>query len=750
MLRRTNSESASRDSRAGRSSKPSSIPHTPQKIAKTRSETVIDLTIDSPSTLSRSSSASKSQPVQDISSPALHPSTRPGPSSTMRTYAGKSRSFLVALSAPQLGTPSRTNSGSQALDDDDGDMHVQEEDLENRESYTDLRTRWGVDESEDDPRPASPPLASQSEKGKRKGKGKPQDVHAPSLPNGMMNDLKSITELRSKGESRRFLDEVGYIFEGLDAESLLSVRRGSALEIVTKFCDVDFARRAKAADFLGRAWEALREAGAGDGDKILDCILVFFVALVSRDPRDIEDLATRTDFLPLLYKMLSSLERKNDPLWFTSSLLNDAVLKQAGITRVEKTLLTSLEKLVRKKSGMLCASEPVCNRVLISMTLSALFPAVHNERHFPCLLKSLSSEIRPIASRIPAYASGLGMLPALSSSTYLDSWSFLHTDNCLRLLDSFLLGRWERSEGEENSDARLDAQREGELGSSLVGLCIACDVISRDSLYPDQCSQARRCLESVLRVLINMTHDDLPWCQKLLSEPLTLPTIIRLITMSHRDYVGTMSNVKREAGADDVEDHGNVSSSLDRLCLALGLLTNLIQECQEVKDALRLTSASVTCPGQRACIIGCRCTARISALGCLAEVYAQYCSFDDTLASVLRGHMAVLFGMLMQGSPENRRLLLKAFPGASDEATLDALVEHARSFTSFYLDFTKRVSAVVESQDDADAIGNTETWDVELDNDVSRLLRDGQGETLAQEAVAFLETLRDETRSRKR
>ena len=42
----------------------------------------------------------------------------------------------------------------------------------------------------------------------------------------------------------------------------------SAMEIVTKLCDVDFARRAKAADFLGRAWEVLREAGAGDGDKV--------------------------------------------------------------------------------------------------------------------------------------------------------------------------------------------------------------------------------------------------------------------------------------------------------------------------------------------------------------------------------------------------------------------------------------------------------------------------------------------------
>ena len=42
----------------------------------------------------------------------------------------------------------------------------------------------------------------------------------------------------------------------------------SALEIVTKLCDLEFARKAKAADFLEKAWEGLREAGAGDGDKV--------------------------------------------------------------------------------------------------------------------------------------------------------------------------------------------------------------------------------------------------------------------------------------------------------------------------------------------------------------------------------------------------------------------------------------------------------------------------------------------------
>lgn len=42
----------------------------------------------------------------------------------------------------------------------------------------------------------------------------------------------------------------------------------SAIEIVAKLCDPDFVRRAKAADFFIRAWEVLREAGGGEGDKV--------------------------------------------------------------------------------------------------------------------------------------------------------------------------------------------------------------------------------------------------------------------------------------------------------------------------------------------------------------------------------------------------------------------------------------------------------------------------------------------------
>lgn len=116
----------------------------------------------------------------------------------------------------ELPTDSNPDSGVDA--DDLG--------LEIRESYKDLRMRWGVDNSEDDPRLAVSARFSLEPQNGRKGKGKAKDRPRVALPPNMMNDLKSITELRSKGESRRFMDEVGYLFEGMERGAGVRVRRG--------------------------------------------------------------------------------------------------------------------------------------------------------------------------------------------------------------------------------------------------------------------------------------------------------------------------------------------------------------------------------------------------------------------------------------------------------------------------------------------------------------------------------------------
>jgi hypothetical protein len=91
-------------------------------------------------------------------------------------------------------------------------------------SYTDLRTRWGVDISETDALDPSPcPSPSKRKTKTTTVSAPPPQDELPALD--LVTDLKTITELRDKGESRRFHDEVGYLFEGMDPKSNIGVRR---------------------------------------------------------------------------------------------------------------------------------------------------------------------------------------------------------------------------------------------------------------------------------------------------------------------------------------------------------------------------------------------------------------------------------------------------------------------------------------------------------------------------------------------
>jgi len=75
---------------------------------------------------------------------------------------------------------------------------------------------------------------------------------------------------------------------------------------------------------------------------------------------------------------------------------------------------------------------------------------------------------------------------------------------------------------------------------------------------------------------VNLSHDNETWSSALLGNELTIPMIIRFIVSSHHRIADTRSS----------EDKIHVS---DRLCLALGLLTNLVQVDERAKGLVRET-----------------------------------------------------------------------------------------------------------------------------------------------------------------
>lgn len=104
-------------------------------------------------------------------------------------------------------------------------MESRDDDFDSRESYSSLRTRWGVDNSEDDPFPNASPASASNSASPNVSPSKGRLKTSVEAPIGTMNPLKSISELRNKGETRRFLDEIGYLFEGMDKSGGIGLRR---------------------------------------------------------------------------------------------------------------------------------------------------------------------------------------------------------------------------------------------------------------------------------------------------------------------------------------------------------------------------------------------------------------------------------------------------------------------------------------------------------------------------------------------
>lgn len=115
------------------------------------------------------------------------------------------------------------------------------------------------------------------------------------------------------------------------------------------------------------------------------------------------------------------------------------------------------------------------------MSLAAIPPSLHSSTYLPIVLANLQQELLPLTSRMSAYTTGLPLIPPLEPDSYTDIPSFAHASNCLHLLDSYLLGRWQGDETLDGDNSLNDARDDG-LGSRLLSLCVAVDVLSRDTL----------------------------------------------------------------------------------------------------------------------------------------------------------------------------------------------------------------------------------------------------------------------------
>lgn len=98
----------------------------------------------------------------------------------------------------------------------------------------------------------------------------------------------------------------------------------------------------------------------------------------------------------------------------------------------------------------------------------------------------------------------------------------------------------------------------------------------------------------MLRILVNLTHANELWGRKVVKCEYAMNFLLRIIHNASQNMVqrrGDMVKIEEEdldARIDKGVERAETCAS-DTLCLALGLLTNLVQAVKEVKEAVRET-----------------------------------------------------------------------------------------------------------------------------------------------------------------
>ncbi|KLO12956.1 hypothetical protein SCHPADRAFT_940828 [Schizopora paradoxa] len=631
----------------GRSKTDSSIESSPSKASSfgTRSQSFATST-------KSARSQPQSQELLAATSTNDHDDTPRRANASGRTYAGQSRSFLVAVPVSSLPNHLGEQVAEFAANDE-----------EFRDSYSDLRKRWGIDNSENDAYNEADPSGSQT----------------PNEDN-LNNVLFSITDLRSKGESRRFMDEAGYLFDGFDPSGNLSVWRSAATDLVINLVKPDFFKNAKAADFLGKIWALLRSVGAGDGDKVLDAVLSCFIALLKADSRDVSSLSAKPDFVPACIKLLEACQDDGDQIG-SLDIFSNFDLSQMGIKRPEKLMLQRLRTSISQSTFILPHGCEPSIRCLISSTCATVPNKFY--RRIGAIVGSLSREISCLSRRTSAFISGLPLLPEHGWNH--EGLCLEHASNCLHILDSYLV---DLQYGNISDDFDWNPESPDlALSERLVTLITFVNALEMSNSNPPVShTVAVRCAELAFRILINLTNGNKAWCKLVSRNPSLVPQLVRSIM----GFLQASSDAKHGK----IHQKDDQAAPFDRLCLALGVLTNVIHEEKTLTRQLRKTKYKPTCK-KSACLNGCNCAEANNGLSCLCTVFSSLSDIEDgyTVSEIqyVKGHMALLLGLLCNSASDCLDIL-SYLRGSTNQSKLAHLVETIEDFSTAYKSFSQHVA----------------------------------------------------------
>ncbi|CAE6409139.1 unnamed protein product [Rhizoctonia solani] len=520
-----------------------------------------------------------------------------------------------------------------------------------------------------------------------------QDTSTKNITFNGETDLRSITEMRVKGESRRFGDDIEYVLEGLEDESGIKVRRASAVEFVTRMHEKGFVLRARASDVLGRAWRAIHQSVLEAGDRVFDAIAAIFICLVARELQDVAG-ALQDSKLPSTFCFILNRARDFDGLEAAASDSSWAmyadVAKRAGVGKVER----------KQNIKLAPTGQVVTTRLLISHGMSLLVPKPTTRPLLLDIVTNTSAYMDVFDTRLLGYFSGLNVLPPSGAG----SLHLLQLMNNLLRSCQLAIDHYEPSDEDEESGL---LGKEMEVFSDRVAtLCRVCQILMAndpEDLEGGISAVSGQCALGCLKTLVLVTSD-LSRQPSQEVEPGTNQSAA-LVARNPLAFHIIAHFVTKGA------DPSTQSTQFEHACLGLALLLNLVKEGSTGATQVRSLRIYKACSLNRKCSTECQCKNRKPQLALYSGMYGQLQNESalqtDFHATFLVGYLAVLLGLLLVNDESVKDAIYEELPGPPGSNKFEDLAQSIEQFVHAYekvAQATKiRINQEEEEEEDKDA-----------------------------------------------
>ncbi|PLW10908.1 hypothetical protein PCANC_12936 [Puccinia coronata f. sp. avenae] len=441
--------------------------------------------------------------------------------------------------------------------------------FQSRETYSELRKKWGVDEDDE-------PLEAQA-------------------------DLQTIIHQRASGSSKRFTDELLYLIEGLVTRADppdISTKRSSAVLLIQKLKEQRFLEELRSNGLIERFYNSIREAGAGDGDPILDhALLIFISVLCCQDQKFIEPVLR---IIPKGSTEVFSMQ--SDCLQLLGSVAgrdySQATLKERGNARRRSSLVSQIREVVEESVLRKHFSGVSSPGLLALFSLSRIAMFVPRPGLLPQRSIVHCSAFASVIECLKVYGDKLGhqfddFVSHHEDFSIADGQDILkHAGYCMDVIEACTV-----CEEDALNSINLCRQSLSSVFGSLISRCHSLARHDRSEIS----MSALDILIGCLRTMVNVTNYNPTWASEL-STPSVLQALCGLFGICREGFNHHRSTQNSDPRLDPLSivnqphhtslpslDHRVNDVVFDLLCVDLGLLANLVEQSTEATDMLRET-----------------------------------------------------------------------------------------------------------------------------------------------------------------